>query len=488
MRKGSLLPALVVEQASNANKHAFVLRAQLRRNCEFIIDNNLRAIPRAKYLEAIDLVEELARKVLERPAFENLAEDLRSEWLATHYFITNASITPRKTLVKHDTAQLQAVPAGAKGATIADNYRFLVKVPDKGSVERFKGMEPQKILQEVNMAIKEDANVPKDPPGKLAQPSYPEGTWVLLLKHLRSRDFELHTGKVEDVEILRRSSEWVKVFGVAAKVFEDTYGVLVYFIRPKSMTLGSPSKDAKIARQIDAHNAQKISLLNRPEAIKVIGWLRKDRHEQTNTSIKIEFDLPELANEVIRKGLNWDGQPYPVEQYIHNGNSRQCYNCQAYRHNGNRYLANTKCAKCARAHNTNRCSSNTYRCANCIGPHQARSSHCRVRAADQERASKVINKASPYWPVKPPPTKPALPIDTIKALSLLLPTSPQTAAHDKNGNHYCSTKQNAYYRFYHSYHTSKTSKRYSYTPRTARNYKECSAKFTGNELSNVNPH
>ena len=79
MRKKALLPALFVEAASNTNEHAYSLRDQLRRDREFLINNDLKAIPRAVYLDVIDPIEQLTGKVLLHPAIEKLSKDLQQK-------------------------------------------------------------------------------------------------------------------------------------------------------------------------------------------------------------------------------------------------------------------------------------------------------------------------------------------------------------------------------------------------------------------------
>ncbi len=59
----------------------------------------------------------------------------------------------------------------------------------------------------------------------------------------------------------------------------------------------------------------------------------------------MEFDSPDRANEVIRKGLNLDGQTHPGQRYISQSKIMRCFNCQTYGHIGNRYLSAIKCAK-----------------------------------------------------------------------------------------------------------------------------------------------
>lgn len=113
----------------------------------------------------------------------------------------------------------------------------------------------------------------------------------------------------------------------------------------------------------------------------------------------MEFDTPELANEVIRKGLNWDGQPHSVERYVSQSKIMQCFNCQSYGHIGNRCLSTTKCAKCADHHDTKSCNATHRRCAACQGAHTSRSNNCKARLQEKERMKKALREAPIYWPL-----------------------------------------------------------------------------------------
>ena len=93
MEKKALLPALFVEAASNANEHTYFLRDQLRRKRQFLINNNLKSIPRAVNLDVIDLIKQLKRKVLLHPAIEKLSEYLQQKWLKIYQSLTNAIAT-----------------------------------------------------------------------------------------------------------------------------------------------------------------------------------------------------------------------------------------------------------------------------------------------------------------------------------------------------------------------------------------------------------
>ncbi len=166
-------------------------------------------------------------------------------------------------------------------------------------------MKPQTILKETNNVIQAEKGILEE-----HLPIVVQG-----LKQLRRRDFEIHTEKVEHDEILQAATDWVTVFGTNARVQISIYGVLVHSMRPKRLDLGNSSKVAKVPNLVYNINRTKLPLFTRPVAIKYIDWLKSNIIGLKSTSIKMEFDTPDLANEALRKGLNWDGQPHSVEHY-----------------------------------------------------------------------------------------------------------------------------------------------------------------------------
>ena len=194
MGKKAPLPALFVEAASNANEHAYTLRDQLRRHREFLINNDLKSIPRAIYLDVIDSIEQLAGKVLAHPSLEKLSENLQEKWLEIHQSLTHTIVTNGATTSQSRTKAHQLDgPPGNEDAAAACDYRLVVKLSDKGVVARFRGLEPQLILKETNDAIRMNKGILEE-----HLPIVVQG-----LKQLRSRDFEVHTEKVDHVRILQ---------------------------------------------------------------------------------------------------------------------------------------------------------------------------------------------------------------------------------------------------------------------------------------------
>ncbi len=160
MGKKAPLPALFVEAASNANEHTYSLRDQLRHHCEFLINNNLKSIPRVVYLDVIDSMKQLTRKVLLHPAIEKLSEDLQQKWFETYQSLTN-TIATTEAMTSQSFAKAYQLdgPPGNKGAAAASDFRLVIKFSDKGIITQLKGMEPQTILKETNNAIQVDKRI-----------------------------------------------------------------------------------------------------------------------------------------------------------------------------------------------------------------------------------------------------------------------------------------------------------------------------------------
>ena len=261
-RKKALLPVLFVEAASNANEDAYSLRDQLRRHRKFLINNDLKLIPRTVYQDVIDSIEQLTGKVLLHPSIEKLSEDLQQKWLKLHQSLNNPIATTAVT-TSQSSAKVHQLdgPPGNKDVAAASYFRLVIKLSDKGIIIRLRGMELQTILKETNNAIQADKGILEEHLQIVVQG----------LKQLRSGDFEVHNEKVEHVETLQAATDWVTVFGASARVQISTYSVLVHSIRPKSLDLGNSSEVAKVANLVYNINQIKWSLFTRPEAITYIG-------------------------------------------------------------------------------------------------------------------------------------------------------------------------------------------------------------------------
>ncbi len=151
---------LFVETASNANEHAYSLKHQLRHNCKFLINNDLKSIPGAVYWDFINLIEQLTEKVLLDHSIEKLSEDLQQKWLKTHWSLTNAIATTAATTSKSRAKahQLDSTP-GNKVAAAASDFRLVIKLSIKGIIIWLRVMEPQTILKETNNAIQADKEI-----------------------------------------------------------------------------------------------------------------------------------------------------------------------------------------------------------------------------------------------------------------------------------------------------------------------------------------
>lgn len=176
-----------------------------------------------------------------------MSENLQEKWLETHQSLTHTIVTNGATASQSRTKAHQLYcPPGNEDAAAASDFKFVVKLSDKGVVARFRGLEPQLTLKETNDAIRMDKGIFKE-----HLPIVVQG-----LRQLISGDFEVHTKKVDHVRILQAATHWVSVFGANARVYINTYGVLVHSIRPKSLDLGNPSKVAKVADLISISRGQ----------------------------------------------------------------------------------------------------------------------------------------------------------------------------------------------------------------------------------------
>lgn len=120
------------------------LRAQLHKHRQFLLDDSIKTVSRAKHLEVIQSVEELAHKVLQHPAFEQVAEELAGKWLGTCLSLTNTIVTTGAH-ANHGTTQKHLFdPSSDEGAAVINESKPVIQLNEKGIIERFRAWRHSK--------------------------------------------------------------------------------------------------------------------------------------------------------------------------------------------------------------------------------------------------------------------------------------------------------------------------------------------------------
>jgi hypothetical protein len=138
--------------------------------------------------------------------------------------------------------------------------------------------------------------------------------------------------------------------------------------------------------------------------IKYVGWLTRNAHSKSASSVIIEFTQPEDANKIIDEGLVWQGELFQSERYERQCRLKQCFKCQKYGHIGTQCKAATACGYCAQEHNSRDCPSKadrtaTRKCAACSGAHEAWNQNCQIRKEELARTKAAYATRAQYHPV-----------------------------------------------------------------------------------------
>ena len=115
------------------------------------------------------------------------------------------------------------------------------------------------------------------------------------------------------------------------------------------------------------------------DIVKDIRFSRRTTNDNTQALV-LDLSDAATANEIILRGLQWEGRHYPCEVFDIKFLDR-CGYCQAYGHHADACSGPLRCGKCTEQHRTKLCRSSYRRCALCDEPHISGSFKCRAKRA-----------------------------------------------------------------------------------------------------------
>jgi hypothetical protein len=177
------------------------------------------------------------------------------------------------------------------------------------------------------------------------------------------------------------------------RIYKPKYGVVVHGVPTHAINLDTGDYiETKDEWQRQNANS-KITITN-------ITTLRKarQRHRPTpHRSIVVFTEDAKAADYCIRHGFVVDKQILKAERYAPHLHITQCYKCHGYGHRATNCKKKDKCGKCAEDHPTAECTSNTPKCVNCDGKHEAWHIECLARSTEGKRLTALRMETSPFY-------------------------------------------------------------------------------------------
>jgi hypothetical protein len=177
------------------------------------------------------------------------------------------------------------------------------------------------------------------------------------------------------------------------RVYKPKYGVVVHGVPTHAINFDTGDySETKDEWQRQNANS-KIAITN-------ITTLRKarQRHRPTaHRSIVVFTEDAKAADHCIQHGFFIDKQILKAERYAPHLHITQCYKCYGYGHRATNCKKKEKCGKCAEEHPTTECMSNTPKCVNCDGKHEAWHIECPTRSTEGKRLTALRMETSPFY-------------------------------------------------------------------------------------------
>lgn len=258
-----------------------------------------------------------------------------------------------------------------------------VRVGDSTERKQIWATPNKEILQKLVKQIGEEAGV-------VGVRKYPSGDLAIQLKDQKDKK-----------EVEGKQKEWTKVVAKSAKILPTLYPVFIHGVRVKALDLADQRTTVQKLQD------QNRTLHPGAKFLKA-AWLRRriDPSQQNQFSSLILFCLsPELANDIIRKGLVEGGEVKTTERFVAGCSLVQCFRCCSFGHIAKYCRLPPKCGHCSLDHESRDCSTKEAKpfCPNCPGSglknreHNAWSSACRTRQSAKQEAWGRKDRFSPFF-------------------------------------------------------------------------------------------
>lgn len=273
---------------------------------------------------------------------------------------------------------------------------IFVPIDDGGAVAALRDLAANRILDKVREAMHE------------AHWWFMEDGfvgWVIAVRQLPSGDLEVFTGTGEHRNVLQEYTVWETVFLERLKQESCRYGVSPVGLGPSQVSKHlDGDRRALYIQQLFDWNKSRIRQL---KCIEDILSIEARPTNYGNPIVVVNLAKPGIANEFIKRGIQWGETQYQGRKYVREWSLYQCEECWSFGHTSVSCTQGVRCRKCTLRHSEYHCKPIDLECVNCGGPHTATTKDCPQKENEARRRRELPSCIRKYWPVENWKAKPA---------------------------------------------------------------------------------
>jgi hypothetical protein len=279
---------------------------------------------------------------------------------------------------------------GVSEVELREDRSITVKV-DPSCRDKIRQMEAKTIVGKAEQLREKQAR-------KKSSTALAGNAYFCAARVLPSGDVSMLVNSAAGAELLRRHTEWVSLFGRAARIQSPSWGVVVHGLPVRTFKLTPESREG-LVNEIQRQNG--LNWGGKAEIV-YLDWLTRPREGQREVSVVMELDSPVVANQAIDQGLYWDSEVHSVVIFCRDGRVKLCRKCQKPGHVQSHCTHRSFiCGHCADEHPTWECPSTRgstirVKCANCSGNHRPTSLDCPVKREARAKAEQIRAECPPY--------------------------------------------------------------------------------------------
>ena len=301
-----------------------------------------------------------------------------------------SNVRPEPSKISHEDSSIHSKlqcldppESNPMNPSITKEYELVLRLSDQAVISHLKSLSRDDVLATVSEALEE----------RLSTTIHTTPIFGILLLESGVVQFKYGVKKGQGPDLGGGAASLAETLEIFVRARLKPYLVEMHNIQIKSMNLCNEVQRTRAIEELVRSNTDFMQYLNRPDDIRTIRWTTNKKRRGTIQvdSVTLGLATAAQANEIIARGLSWNGIRRCCVKHVPKQNIMQCYNCQNFGHIAKTCTTSPRCRECAGCHQSKNCplgfnaSPKSLKCALCGGPHCAKYYYCPVRSGEEIR-------------------------------------------------------------------------------------------------------
>lgn len=265
------------------------------------------------------------------------------------------------------------------------SHTFTITIDDPAVATRIDAMDNSQKRLLICQATKRDPDEVARHSGK---------PWIMAVRLESGKTLRIYCHTLHERSLLEMTELTTQILESTLYAQVVTFGVLMEDVWIDRLDLRRGVRNHMAAQMLAIANASALPSLFKHEDLMSVQKRHSRRRGPAN--LEIEFATPEVANEVISRGLKWGEKKHKCTRLVRESEIQKCKSCQRFGHTLSECTNGVACELCLRPHPTENCI--RQQCSFCRKLHTP-GSLCKFHGFEMSKAKEEVRSRQPLWPV-----------------------------------------------------------------------------------------